>query len=63
MDPARIAIGNLEVQRIEESHGPGFPPQMLLPDLPPDALERHRDWMVPRYYDPALNAFVSSIHS
>jgi glyoxylase-like metal-dependent hydrolase (beta-lactamase superfamily II) len=63
MDTTRIGIGNLEVMRIEESHGPGFSPQMMFPDLPPEALERHRDWMVPRYYNPQLNAFVSSIHS
>lgn len=58
-----MRIGSLDVQRIEESHGPGFPPSVLLPDLPPDALDRHRDWMVPRYYNPELNTFISSIHS
>jgi glyoxylase-like metal-dependent hydrolase (beta-lactamase superfamily II) len=63
MDTTRIGIGNLEVLRIEESHGPGFSPQMMFPDLPQDALERHRSWMVPRYYNPQLNAFVSSIHT
>jgi glyoxylase-like metal-dependent hydrolase (beta-lactamase superfamily II) len=63
MDATRIAIGSLEVQRIEESHGPGFPPEMMFPDLPKDALERHRDWMVPRYYDPAANALVLSVHT
>lgn len=63
MEPTRIAIGSLEVQRIEESYGPGFPPEMMFPDLPKDALERHRNWMVPRYYDPAANAMVLSIHT
>ena len=63
MNPTRIAIGSLEIQRIEESHGPGFPPQMMFPDLPPDALEKHASWMVPNYYDPQANAFISSIHA
>jgi hypothetical protein len=63
MESTRIGIGNLDVQRIEESHGPGFPPQMMFPELPQDALERHRNWMVPHYYNPQLNAFVSSIHT
>jgi hypothetical protein len=33
-----IAIGELQVQRIEENCGPFFPPSVLLPDLPPDGL-------------------------
>ena len=63
LDTNLIRLGGLDIQRIEESHGPGFPPQMMFPDLPADALERHSGWMVPRYYDPQANAFVSSIHS
>ena len=63
MDPTRIGIGRLEVQRIEEFLGPAFPPAVFFPDLPADATERHKDWLVPRYYDPAQGLFVVSIHS
>jgi glyoxylase-like metal-dependent hydrolase (beta-lactamase superfamily II) len=63
MGVTRIGIGSLDVQRIEESHGPGFAPQMMFPDLPADALERHRHWMVPNYYNTEVNALVSSIHT
>jgi hypothetical protein len=58
-----IAIGELQVQRIEENCGPFFPPSVLLPDLPPDALQRHRDWIAPNYYDEAQDLLVASIHS
>ncbi len=56
-------IGAATVTRIEESHGPGFAPDMLLPDWDPAVLAEHGHWLAPRYYDPAANVLVSSIHS
>ncbi|MCX7383674.1 MAG: MBL fold metallo-hydrolase [Alphaproteobacteria bacterium] len=56
-------IGSMEVTRIEESHGTGFPPNFLLPDWDPAVLDEHRDWLVPNYYNEAEGKMVSSIHS
>ena len=56
-------IGSMEVTRIEESHGAGFPPNFLLPDWDPAVLDEHRDWLVPNYYNEAEGKMVSSIHS
>ncbi len=39
MDQTRIGIVVLDGQRIEERHRPGIAPEMMFPDLSPDALD------------------------
>jgi glyoxylase-like metal-dependent hydrolase (beta-lactamase superfamily II) len=56
-------IGSVTVTRVEERAGPGFPPKVLLPDWDPEVLKEHGAWMVPNYYDPASEKFISSIHT
>ena len=56
-------IGELRVARVEESCQPAFPPEVMFPDLPADALARQRHWMAPNYYDPQAGLLVASIHS
>ena len=56
-------IGDIEVTRIEERHGPGFAPQQLLRDWDPALLDEHADWLSPNYFDLATGRFMSSIHS
>jgi glyoxylase-like metal-dependent hydrolase (beta-lactamase superfamily II) len=58
-----LRIGNITVDRVEELLGPGFEPAYLYPDWTPEALERHRSWMVPRYFDAAQGRFISSVHT
>ena len=41
-------VGEIEVLRVEESLGPGFPPKVLLPDWTPEAVAPHlRGWRPP----------------
>ena len=54
-------IGDLRVARVEESCQPAFPPSMMFPDLPLEALERQLQWMAPNYYDPHAGLLVASI--
>jgi glyoxylase-like metal-dependent hydrolase (beta-lactamase superfamily II) len=56
-------IGATTVTRVEERAGPGFAPDMLLPDWDPAVLQEHGDWLVPNYYDVASGKMMSSIHS
>ena len=56
-------VGEIEVLRVEESLGHGFPPNVLLPDWTPEAVAPHLSWLAPTYYDPKENKLVSSIHS
>ena len=55
-------IGASTVTRVEERAGPGFAPEMLLPDWDPAVLQEH-PWLVPNYYDVASGKMMSSIHS
>jgi glyoxylase-like metal-dependent hydrolase (beta-lactamase superfamily II) len=56
-------IGEIEVLRVEESLGPGFQPNMLLPDWNREAIEPDLHWLAPDYYDPVKDRLISSIHS
>lgn len=58
-----FSIGDIEVLRIEESHGLGFAPNVLLPDWTREAVAPHLPWLAPHYYDPTEDKLVSSIHS
>ena len=55
-------IGASTVTRVEERAGPGFAPEMLLPDWDQAVLQEH-PWLVPNYYDLASGKMMSSIHS
>lgn len=56
-------LGEVEILRVEESHGPGFQPNQLLPDWSQDAIAPHKSWLVPAYYDDAKDRLISSVHS
>jgi glyoxylase-like metal-dependent hydrolase (beta-lactamase superfamily II) len=56
-------VGEIEVLRIEESLGPGFQPNVLLPDWNAQDVAPHMPWLAPTYYDPAQDKLISSIHS
>jgi glyoxylase-like metal-dependent hydrolase (beta-lactamase superfamily II) len=56
-------FGDVEILRVEESLGPGFQPNVLLPDWNTQDIEPHLSWLAPTYYDPAADRIISSIHS
>ncbi|MCB1546042.1 MAG: MBL fold metallo-hydrolase, partial [Rhodoblastus sp.] len=56
-------IGETTIDRVEEAHGPAFPPSMLLPDWDPKILEEHGDWLLPRHYHARTDRFITSLHS
>jgi glyoxylase-like metal-dependent hydrolase (beta-lactamase superfamily II) len=56
-------FGAISITTVVELDGPLFEPARLLPDCTPDILEAHRDWLVPRHYDPATGLFVMPIQS
>ncbi len=58
-----MRCGAIDVMRIKETLGAAFPPAHLLPDLPPEAIERHLGWLAPNHYDPAKKKFVMGTHS
>jgi glyoxylase-like metal-dependent hydrolase (beta-lactamase superfamily II) len=56
-------IGDVTVERIEESIRLSFPPSVLFPEFEPEALDRHRDWLVPHHFDAGEGKFRTSVHS
>lgn len=56
-------IGEIQVLRVEESLGPGFQPNLLLPDWSREAVAPDLHWVAPDYYDPVKDRLISSIHS
>lgn len=58
-----MRCGSIEVMRIKETLGAAFPPQHLLPDLPPDAIERHLAWLAPNHFDATKGCFVMGTHT
>ena len=63
MSAPAFRCGAIDVLRIKETLGAAFPPTHLLADLPADALERHKDWLVPNHYNPEKKRFVMGTHS
>ncbi|HYM30616.1 MAG TPA: hypothetical protein VEU47_04915, partial [Candidatus Cybelea sp.] len=58
-----VRIGEATVARIEETYEPNFDAKKFFADWRPEAVERHRDWMLPDHYDPASGLLKLSIHS
>jgi hypothetical protein len=53
--------GEETVTGVEEQHGTGLAPELLLPDRTPDALQKHRNWMMPDFFSEAEGKFIASI--
>jgi glyoxylase-like metal-dependent hydrolase (beta-lactamase superfamily II) len=51
-----IKVGDIEITRVEEMVLPE--PAATFPGFDVDALAKHRNWLVPRYYDPATETFA-----
>jgi len=58
-----FAIGDIRIDRVEESCGPLIKPGEFLVDLPQDAIARNLSWLAPDFYSAATDQFVLSIHS
>ena len=55
--------GGIEWHRIVESEEPDFDVFFLLPDATGQNLAPHRDWLEPRFLDPASNKIVMAMQS
>jgi glyoxylase-like metal-dependent hydrolase (beta-lactamase superfamily II) len=58
-----VTIGDVEVVRIEEFHGPCFLPGELLPDWTDEIVAEHNRWLVPTHFAPSEGRLVLSSHS
>lgn len=58
-----IRIGTISVDRIEQSCGPITTLPTMFPALDEATVERHLDWMVPRYFEAATRHYILSVHS
>ncbi len=56
-----LTLGRLRIDAVVERAGPTRP-TWLLPDAAPDAVERHRAWLAPRFLDDK-GRFLQSIHT
>ena len=55
--------GDILIERVLDFDGPGLDPFVLLPDLTPEILERHRHWLEPGLLDRATGRLMCSFHS
>lgn len=58
-----LCIGEVQVSRVEDYHGPGLSSTGMFPDFQPHMWQTQRDWLVPHFYDPATDRLRTSIHS
>jgi glyoxylase-like metal-dependent hydrolase (beta-lactamase superfamily II) len=56
-------IGDIAWHRIVETEGPEFDAGFLIPEATPEALAPYRDWLEPRFLDPATGKFVMATQS
>lgn len=60
---ATIELGNITIQQIVEQQEPLFGIYEFLPDLDPEILEEHRNWLEPNFLDPQTQKFNLCIQS
>ena len=58
-----VALGGIEILRVEELCVPFFPPGQYLVGLPEGAVERHRAQMQPNFIDPSTGFAIVGFHS
>jgi glyoxylase-like metal-dependent hydrolase (beta-lactamase superfamily II) len=58
-----ITIGQATITRIEESYGPTYPPEVLLPDWDPAVVEEWGPERVARCIEPTTNLALVSTHT
>lgn len=58
-----FSFGDVSVTRIVEMEMPMLGATEFFPDWDPRAVEAHRDWMVPRHFDPASGKVVINIQA
>ncbi|MBT3334254.1 MAG: MBL fold metallo-hydrolase [Rhodospirillaceae bacterium] len=56
-------IGNIKVSRVVESEGPFAPIDVFFPDVEREVIEANRDWLMPRFIDPATEMIILNIQS
>jgi len=56
-------IGDYQISRLVESETPFLEPEVFIPDFTPDVLEANKDWLLPRYVDPASGKIILAIQS
>ena len=56
-------IGDVPITHVEENPRLAFPPGDLLPDLDPEALDKHAAWLRPDHYIADEDLVVMSVHS
>lgn len=58
-----LKIGDLTIHRIVEQEAPLFDVLKFFPTLTPELLDENRDWLQPRFLDPATGKLVLCIQS
>jgi glyoxylase-like metal-dependent hydrolase (beta-lactamase superfamily II) len=58
-----INIGEFEISRVVESEGPFLEVQSFIPEADQAVVEANRDWLMPRYIEPASNKIILNIQS
>ena len=56
-------LGDLEIRRVVESEVPIFDVQSFFPASNPAIIEKHRDWLMPKFIDPDSMQVILCIQS
>ncbi len=57
------ALGDLTISRVIEVERPELDPFTFFPDCTEAALAPHRDWLVPRFFDPTDKKLIPAVQS
>jgi glyoxylase-like metal-dependent hydrolase (beta-lactamase superfamily II) len=58
-----LVLGEVEIFRVVEVHGPLMPGTELLPDTTDEVWTANADWLAPQHWDPAAGLAVAAIQS
>ena len=58
-----IRLGDVTITRVVEYETPLLGSRELFPDWDPAVVDAHRDWLIPRHYDPAQDRLVIAVQS
>jgi glyoxylase-like metal-dependent hydrolase (beta-lactamase superfamily II) len=59
----RTAVGDIDVQWLPEVVDKPYAATFLFPDYARAAVDRHLDWLAPRFFDAAAEQFILNTHS
>jgi glyoxylase-like metal-dependent hydrolase (beta-lactamase superfamily II) len=59
----RLTLGDVVIDRLVETEGPGYEVDFFFPDATVEAFEEEAGWLAPHFWDPAQKAYLRAVQS